>query len=236
MKILIIEDEPELREMVSHTLQESSFVVETAATYHEAEEKTGVYEYDCVLLDLMLPDGNGLELLKQLLNLSNPPQIIITSAKASIEDKVKGLELGADDYLPKPFDLSELLARVKSQLRRRAGGKKSIKVGNVEIWPDEKRVTVHGQPLDLLHKEYHILHYFLSRPERVISKESLAEAVWGDHADQSDNYNYVYQQVANIKKKLKNAGSTAVIQSVYGFGYKMIETEDLLKSEKDPSV
>lgn len=223
MKILIVEDEPELRELMQKTLKENSFVVETASTYAEAEEKSGLYEYDCVLLDLMLPDGNGMELLQLLMQQGNPPQVIITSAKASLEDRVNGLDSGADDYLPKPFELSELVARVKSQLRRRSGGKKSIHVGNVQIWPDERRATVDGQPLELLHKEYHILQYFLTRPGRVVNKESLAEAVWGDHADQSDNYNYVYQQVANLKKKMKQAGAQIVIQSVYGFGYKLVD-------------
>lgn len=226
MKILIVEDEPQLSDLMARSLKEQAFVVETASTLTQAVEKSELYEYDCVLLDLMLPDGNGLNLLERLLQKDNPPQVIITSAKASIQDKVSGLELGADDYLPKPFDLSELTARVKSQLRRRFGGKKTIRVGNVEISPDEKTACVDKKPLALLHKEYHILHYFLSRPMRVINKETLAEAVWGDHADQSDNYNYVYQQVANLKKKLKEAKASVSIQSVYGFGYRLTEEDD----------
>ena len=212
MKLLVVEDEPELREMMVQVLKEQAWVVETAATYAEAEEKTDLYEYDCILLDLMLPDGNGLDLLESLQQKHNPPQILITSAKAAVEDRVKGLMSGADDYLPKPFDLGELVARVNSQLRRRQG-----------------RVVVDGNPLELLHKEYHILQYFITRPTRMVDKQSLAEAVWGDNADQSDNYNYVYQQVANLKRKLKEARASIEIRSVYGFGYKLVaegSTED----------
>ncbi len=229
MKLLVVEDEPELREMMVQVLKEQAWVVETAATYAEAEEKTDLYEYDCILLDLMLPDGNGLDLLESLQQKHNPPQILITSAKAAVEDRVKGLMSGADDYLPKPFDLGELVARVNSQLRRRQGGKKSLQAGNVELFPDERRVVVDGNPLELLHKEYHILQYFITRPTRMVDKQSLAEAVWGDHADQSDNYNYVYQQVANLKRKLKEARASIEIRSVYGFGYKLVaegSTED----------
>lgn len=221
MKILIVEDEGQLARMMAQMLSENGFVVETAPDFATAEEKIGLYEYDIVLLDLMLPDGNGLDLLPLITDKSNPAQIIITSAKASVEDRVTGLDLGADDYLPKPFDLSELLARVKSHSRRRQGGRKSLTAGNVELFPEERAATVSGKALNLLHKEFHILQYFLNRPERVIDKQALAEAVWGDHADQSDNFNYVYQQVANLKKKLKEAGADIAIQSVYGFGYKL---------------
>lgn len=232
MKLLVVEDEPGLRDMMTEVLKQQGWVVETASTYADAEEKIGLYEYDCILLDLMLPDGNGLDLLAELQQKGNPPQVLITSAKAAVEDRVKGLDLGADDYLPKPFDLGELVARVKSQLRRRQGGKSSLQIGNVELFPDERRAKVNGSPLELLHKEYHILHYFMTRPMRVIDKQALAEAVWGDHADQSDNYNYVYQQVANLKKKLKAAKASFQIKSVYGFGYKL-ECEDAGKPETD---
>lgn len=221
MKILIVEDEPQLSRMMADLLEKNGFLVETAANYACAHEKAGIYEYDIVLLDLMLPDGNGLDLIPVLLEKDIPPQIIITSAKSSVEDRVSGLDLGADDYLPKPFEMSELIARVRSHARRRQGGKKSISIGNVELFSDDRIAKVGGKPLSLLHKEFHILQYFMNRPERVIDKQALAEAVWGDHADQSDNYNYVYQQVANLKKKLKEADARISIQSVYGFGYKL---------------
>lgn len=223
MKLLIIEDEAALSQMMQRALQEAGFVVETAQTCAEAEEKIDLYEYDCVLLDLMLPDGDGFTLLRRLSELGRAERVIITSAKGSVEDKVKGLDLGADDYLPKPFHLSELVARVRSLVRRGNKGAKTIEVGNVSLNPDDRSATVVGRTLNLLHKEYHILYYFLTRPGRVVDKQSLAEAVWGDHADQSDNFNYVYQQVANLKRKLRDAGATIQIQAVYGFGYKLTE-------------
>ena len=223
MKLLIIEDEASLSQMMQRALQEAGFVVETARTCAEAEEKIDLYEYDCVLLDLMLPDGDGFTLLRRLSELGRAERVIITSAKGSVEDKVKGLDLGADDYLPKPFHLSELVARVRSLVRRGNKGAKTIEVGNVSLNPDDRSAMVAGRALNLLHKEYHILYYFLTRPGRVVDKQSLAEAVWGDHADQSDNFNYVYQQVANLKRKLRDAGATIQIQAVYGFGYKLTE-------------
>ncbi len=223
MKLLIIEDETALSEMMQGVLREAGFVVETATNCAEALEKIDMYEYDCILLDLMLPDGNGFTILHHLSEQGRASKVIITSAKGSVEDKVKGLDLGADDYLPKPFHLSELLARVRSLLRRGNKGAKEIEVGNVRLNPDDRSAIVAGKPLSLLHKEYHILYYFLTRPERVIDKQALAEAVWGDHADQSDNFNFVYQQVANLKRKLRDAGANIQIQAVYGFGYKLTE-------------
>ena len=223
MKLLIVEDETELRRMMAETLREAGYVVETARTYAEAEEKLHLYEYDCILLDLMLPDGDGLELLRMLSGQGSAARVIITSAKDSVEDKVAGLDLGADDYLPKPFHLAELAARVRSLIRRSGAGTHRIEVGNVSLNPDDRSAAVEGKPLNLLHKEYHILYYFMTRPGRVVDKQVLAEAVWGDHADQSDNFSFLYQQVANLKRKLKEAGASVAIQAVYGFGYKLVE-------------
>lgn len=221
MKILIVEDEPDLRQMMHKVLQEAGWVVESVPTYATAEEKIQLYEYDCVVLDLMLPDGDGFDLLRILSDKGCASKVIITSAKGSVEDKVKGLDLGADDYLPKPFHLAELQARVRSLLRRGKNGERQIAWGNVVLNPDDRNAFVDGKILPLLHKEYHILYYFITRPDRLVDKQSLAEAVWGDHADQSDNFNYVYQQVANLKKKLRDAGATIQIDTVYGFGYKL---------------
>ncbi len=226
MKLLIIEDESELRQLMTETLREAGYVVETAMTYAEAEEKLALYEYDCILLDIMLPDGDGRQLLEQLSQKGSASRVIITSAKNSVEDKVLGLDLGADDYLPKPFHLAELLARVKSLIRRSGVGTHWIQNGNVRLNPDDRSVYVNGKPLNLLHKEYHILYYFLTRPGRVVDKQTLAEAVWGDHADQSDNYSYLYQQVANLKRKLKESHASLSIQAIYGFGYKLTEGEE----------
>ncbi len=224
MKILIVEDEEALREMMSKALNEAGFVVETASDCATGANKIKMYEYECVVLDLMLPDGDGLDLLRLLHERGRAERVIITSAKGSVEDKVLGLELGADDYLPKPFHLAELQARVRSIVRRGRGRTSELISGNVRLNPDDRSVRVGENLLKLLNKEYHILHYFMTRPTRVVDKQALAEAVWGDDADQSDNFSYVYQQVANLKRKLRDAGATANIHAVYGFGYKL-ETE-----------
>ena len=224
MKILVIEDEPSLRELIQRSLLKERYVVETADSYFEALDKIELYEYDCVLLDIMLPDGNGLKLLQRLKAMRKKESVIIISARDSLDDKIEGLELGADDYLPKPFHLAELAARVKSVLRRKhRDGEHSIVLGNVEVLPDTFQVRVGGEPLELSRKEYDILHYFINRPGRMVNKNTLAESVWGDHIDQVDNFDFIYAQIKNLRKKLKEAGATLEIKSVYGFGYKLIE-------------
>ncbi len=221
MKILVIEDEPDLRSMASDVLKKEGYVVESASSFAEAVQKLSMYEYDCILLDIMLPDGDGLDILRKIASEGNAAKVIITSARNSVEDKVSGLELGADDYLPKPFHLAELVARVKSHLRRSRGGERVIVAGNVVLNPDDRTVSVNGNMIHLLGKEYMILHYFMTRPGRVVDKQAIAESVWGDNADQSDNFSYVYQQIANLKKKMKDAGADIAIKAVYGFGYKL---------------
>lgn len=224
MKILVIEDEPSLRELIQRSLLKERYVVETADSYFEALDKIELYEYDCVLLDIMLPDGNGLKLLQRLKAMRKKESVIIISAKDSLDDKIEGLELGADDYLPKPFHLAELTARVKSVLRRKhRDGEHSIVLGNVEVLPDTFQVRVGGEPLELSRKEYDILHYFINRLNRMVNKNTLAESVWGDYIDQADNFDFIYAQIKNLRKKLKEAGATLEIKSVYGFGYKLIE-------------
>lgn len=162
MKILIVEDEPSLREIMYRALVQEHYVVETAATYAEADAKVAGYSYDCILLDIMLPDGNGLRLLEHIKELRKRENVIIISARNSLEDKVLGLEQGADDYLPKPFHTAELLARIRSVLRRgRSGGDLSLSLGNVSLWPEGRRVEVEGRELALLKKEFDILLYFM---------------------------------------------------------------------------
>ncbi len=223
MKILIVEDEPSLREIMQRALVQERYVVETAATFTEADIKISGYSYDCILLDIMLPDGNGLKLLERLKELHKRENVIIISARDSIEDKVLGLEQGADDYLPKPFHTAELLARIRSVLRRgRSGGERALTLGNVSLEPDNGRVTVAGKELPLLKKEFDILLYFMQRPNHLVDKSVLAEAVWGDHADQADNFQFVYAQMKNLRHKLTEAGASLEIKAVYGFGYKLI--------------
>lgn len=223
MKVLIIEDEPSLRETMQTFLEKERYVIETAGTYRKALSKIADYDYDCILLDIMLPDGDGLSLLRELRRQQKHENVIIISAKDSIEDKVEGLELGADDYLAKPFHLAELGARIKSVVRRKVlDGDNIVESGNVRIDPDRFEVYVDEKPVELNRKEYDILFYFMSRPDHLVEKTMLAEAVWGDHIDQADNFDFIYAQVKNLRRKLCEAGAGIEIKSVYGFGYKLI--------------
>lgn len=224
MKILIVEDEPDLRETIRISLVKEHFVVETAADYFSALDKVNDYDYDCILLDIMLPGGSGLDLLRELKRLHRRDSVLIISAKDSLDDKVEGLELGADDYLTKPFHLAELNARVKSVIRRRqAKGDVSITMGNLLLYPDKRQVEVGGVPLQLNRKEFDLLYYFIVNPDRVINKMSLAESVWGDNIDQVDSLDFIYSQVKNLRRKLKQAEATVELKAVYGFGYKLSE-------------
>ena len=223
MKILIVEDDNDLREITTHSLEKERYVVSQAPDYRTALQKIEDYDYDCILLDIMLPDGNGLDLLAELHALGKHTNVIILSAKDSLEDKVNGLDLGADDYLPKPFHLAELHARIKSLFRRKLReGERKLQVGNVELFPDDFRVMVQGKEIELNRKEYDILNYFMSRPGRLVNKNTLAESVWGDHIDQVDNFDFIYAQIKNLRKRLKDAGATPELESVYGFGYKFV--------------
>ena len=223
MKILIVEDEDDLRKMIKESLQRELFVVECAANYSAAMEKINDYDYDCILLDIMLPGGSGLSVLARLKQMRKQESVIIISAKDSIADKVEGLNLGADDYLAKPFHLSELNARIKSLLRRqKANGDTSIVLGNLYVYPDERNVKVGSELLKLNRKEFDLLYYFVSNPNRLINKTILAESVWGDSIDQVDSLDFIYSQVKNLRKKLKTAEAEAEIKAVYGFGYKLI--------------
>ena len=223
MKLLVIEDELSLQEIMAVTLRKEGYVVETASSYSAAVDKIGVYSYDCVLLDITLPDGNGLDILENMKKSGNSANVIITSARDSIDDKIRGLELGADDYLAKPFHLAELAARIRSVTRRsRNAGELAYTAGNVALYETSRKLTVAGSEVALLKKEFDILKYFLMRPGHMVDKAVLAEAVWGDHADQSDDFQYVYAQMKNLRRKLTEAGADIEIKSVYGFGYKLI--------------
>ncbi len=226
MKILIIEDEVNLRSTIAEYLQKERYVVESAGNCSEALEKVELYDYDCVLLDVMLPDGSGFEILERLKELHKEETVIMISAKDSTEDKVKGLEKGADDYLAKPFHLSELSARIKSVIRRsRNSGEMVIVFGNITLNPSTYSVKVNNNELELNRKEYELLHYFINRPNRVINKSVVAEFVWGDHIDGVDNYDFIYAQIKNLRKKLTDAHATATVKAVYGLGYKFLIEE-----------
>lgn len=223
MKILVVEDEDALRDMVCESLQKEKYTVEWAADYQTALSKVQDYDYDCVLLDIMLPGGSGLGILSVLKRLRKQERVIILSAKDSVDDKIQGLDMGADDYLAKPFHLAELHARIKSLLRRKnAHGDTSIILDNLVVYPDKRQVFVGEQEIQLNRKEFDLLYYFVSNPNRLINKMSLAESVWGDHIDQADSLDFIYSQVKNLRKKMKQAGATPEIKAVYGFGYKLV--------------
>lgn len=224
MKILIVEDEKELRKTLVNSLQKEQFVVETADDYAAASEKITIYDYDCILLDIMLPDGSGLELLKELKESGKSGNIIIISAKNSLDDKLAGLGLGADDYLTKPFHIAELNARIKAVLRRKMlDGKNTLEVGNVSLLIDERRLQVNKEDIPLNRKEFDILNYFLFNKDRLVTKTALAEHVWGDNIDQVSNFDFIYYQIKNLRKKLESAGAGVEIEAVYGVGYRLIE-------------
>lgn len=222
MKILIVEDEPGLREVIKESLEKEKYIVETAHDYVSGIDKIGSYDYDCVLIDIMLPGGSGLALVKELKELQKKEAVIIISAKDSVDDKVTGLDLGADDYLAKPFHLAELHARIKSAIRRKShNGDTFITQGNIRLSPEQRSVVIDGSELILNRKEFDLLYYFMINPNRLVSKTALAESVWGDYIDQADNLDFVYSQIKNLRKKLKDASAEADIQAVYGMGYKM---------------
>lgn len=228
MKILIVEDEDSLREVMIRSLEKERYVVESASTFREASFKINDYDYDCIVLDIMLPGGSGLTLLEELKRLRKRDSVIIISAKDSLEDKIRGLDLGADDYLTKPFHLAELNARIKSVIRRKQqAGELHLSLANITIYPDRHAVRIEGIPLVLNRKEFDLLYYFVTNPERVISKNALAEAIWGDYIDQADSFDFIYSQVKNLRRKLKTAGAIPEIKAVYGFGYKMTSENSL---------
>ncbi|WP_027378891.1 response regulator transcription factor [Chryseobacterium daeguense] len=223
MKILIIEDEPEIRNVVQDFLESEHFIVEYAEDFNSGLDKIISYEYDCILLDIMLPDGNGMELLKEIKSMHKKDPVIILSAKDSVDDKVNGLEIGADDYLAKPFHLAELMARIKSVIRRKnQDGENIISYKNISIDPESRVVKINDNELILNRKEYDLLYYFVIHPEKTLQKTMLAEAIWGDYIDQADSLDFIYSQIKNLRKKLKSSNSEADFQAVYGIGYKFI--------------
>lgn len=221
MKILIIEDERKLSDNIKKYLSDESYVCECAYTYQEAIEKISVYEYDCILLDLMLAGEDGLDILQELKNQNKQESVIIISAKGSLEDKLRGLQIGADDYLPKPFHLSELSMRIYALLRRRKfDSNNQIQAGIITIDLLSKAVSVSGNEIILTRKEYDLLLFLIGNKNRVISKAALAEHLTGDMADMLDNHDFVYAHVKNLKSKLTEAGCPNYIKNVYGVGYK----------------
>jgi DNA-binding response OmpR family regulator len=221
MKILIVEDEPELLFEIESCLIRENYLCETAGNFNVADEKLALYHYDIALVDITLPGGNGLQLIKNLKQKNADTGIIIISAKNSLDDKLIGLDLGADDYLTKPFHLSELNARVKAVLRRRKfDGSKSVVFNEMEIFPEEGSLLINGNNLILTKKEFELLLFFISNKNRLLTRESIAEHLWGDNIDLADNFDFIYTHINNLRKKIVKSGGNDYIKTVYGIGYK----------------
>lgn len=224
MKLLIIEDEQTLSQNITDYLNSENYICEQAFTYDEAMMKIQLYTYDCILLDLMLPGGNGLDILQRIKEKDPSVGVIIISAKGALEDKVRGLKIGADDYLPKPFHMSELSIRIYAILRRKQFSNSNIlKSNNVVIDLLKKEVRANGKLLALTRTEYELLLFLIGNKNKVISKSAMAEHLTGDMADMMDNYDFVYTHIKNLKAKLTSAGCGAYIKNIYATGYKWIE-------------
>lgn len=224
MKILIVEDETGLRESIEAYFNGGDSICETAKDFTAALAKVAVYRYDCIILDLTLPYGNGLDIVKYLKQQHHNDGVLIISARNSLDDRVAGLDLGADDYLTKPFHLSELRSRVSAIVRRRSfDGNNLLKFKEISIDLAAKAVMVNDQPIKFTRKEYSLLLYFIANKGKVVSKNAIAEHLWGDNIDVADNFDFIYSHIKNIRKKLVEAGAGDYIQAAYGMGYKLAE-------------
>jgi DNA-binding response OmpR family regulator len=221
VKVLIIEDEIALLESIISYFEVEGVVCESAVDFNSAIEKVSLYNYDCIIVDINLPGGSGLEIIEHLKKNKNTAGIIIVSARDTLDDRIKGLELGADDYLTKPFDLAELNIRVKSLYRRiNFQGNNYITAGKLEVHPGEFTVYVSGEQMELTKKEYDLLLFLISNQNRVITKETIAEHLWGDYIDTADSFDFVYTHIKNLRKKLQEKEIKDYLQNIYGVGYK----------------
>ncbi|HNR68418.1 MAG TPA: response regulator transcription factor [bacterium] len=226
MKLLLVEDNLILAADLQRFLQENRFVVEHAATLAAASEKLGVYEYDVAIIDIGLPDGNGLDLISEIKQQQLRTAILILTARDALEDKVAGLELGADDYLTKPFHLAELNARIRSIVRRDHFNRSNlIKAGELYIDTLASEAYVGKTKLILTRKEYDLLLYLMVNQNRLLTRESIAEHLWGDHIDDADSFDFLYNHIKNLRKKIVQAGGRNPIRAMYGMGYKFLGDE-----------
>jgi DNA-binding response OmpR family regulator len=224
VKILIIEDEVELLIAISNYLTKENYICELAENFRNAEEKLSVYEYDLILLDITLPDGNGLKLLNTIKKYQKNAGVIIVSARNSLDDRINGLDLGADDYLTKPFQLSELNSRIRAILRRRQfDGTNIVSFNEISVNTESKTVTIDGKEINLTKKEYDLLLFFLINKNRVLTKEAISEHLWSDNIDLADNFDFIYTHLNNIRTKIKKAGGNDYIKTLYGMGYKLTQ-------------
>jgi len=222
MKILIVEDTVPLAEAIQSTLEGDGFLCEYAYTYRAAEDKLVSFDYDILVVDINLPDGSGLNLIREAKRVQPDTGIIVISARNSLDNKIEGLELGADDYLTKPFEMAELVARIKSLIRRRHfRGQSVVKHGDIEMDTTHHTVSCRGEILGLTKSEYDILLFFLSNAKRVLTKESIAEHIYGENMDLAESFDFIYSHIKNIRKKIKAAGGEDPIRVVYGIGYRL---------------
>lgn len=222
VKILIIEDEPDLNKSLVDFLNTEGYLCESAITYKEALDKIDHFIYDCIVLDIMLPGGSGLQLLHYLKEDNRIDGIIIISAKGALEDKIEGLRLGADDYLMKPFHFSELSVRISAIIRRKHfSGNTIFIVGPFRIDTTGKSIFVNDQHLELTQKEFQLLLFLIINRNRVLSKTAIAEHLWGDDMSFSDSFDFIYAHIKNLRKKIQAAGVNDPLKSIYGEGYKM---------------
>lgn len=220
MKVLIVEDEKALSDSIVTYLQKEGMICEVAREFDSASEKIHIYDYDVILVDIMLPDGSGLDIVKDLKKEKPLTGIIIISARDSLDDKINGLDLGADDYITKPFHLAELNSRIKSVIRRRKfGGNREIAFNEIRIDIDHRVVWVDGQIVRLTKKEYDLLIFLISNQNRVLTKESIAEHLWGDHYDTVDSFDFIFTHIKNLRKKIVESGGNDYIDTIYGVGY-----------------
>ena len=224
MKLLIVEDNIHLADDMQVYLQDNGFIIEHASNLSEAQSKAFVYNYEVIILDIGLPDGNGLELLEQLKKEKKNSGVLIVTAKDAIDDKVKGLELGADDYVTKPFHKAELLARIKSIIRRKNfDGNNILEVVDLKADLNASQIFINDKLLDLTKKEYDLLLFLMINKNRVVTKESIAEHLWGDDIDNVDNFDFIYNHVTKLRKKIAKMDGVNSIRSIYGMGYKLSE-------------
>jgi DNA-binding response OmpR family regulator len=222
LKLLIVEDEADLLSSLVTFSKKESYDVDIARTFSEASERIATHEYDCILLDINLPGGSGLELLEDLKKINKTEGVIIISARNSLDDKIKGLNLGADDYLTKPFHLSELNARIQAVIRRKKfEAAQNITFANLEIDLQQHWVKVNSVKVNLTKKEFNILQQLVANKNRVLSKNSLAEYIWGDHVDNAESFDFLFVHIKNLKKKLKLANANIEIRNIYGVGYQI---------------
>lgn len=222
MKVLIVEDNPELASNMSGYLDQEGYVVEKVADLNSGMEKLYAFNYDVVVLDIMLPDGSGLDILKSIKHKSPEMGVLVISAKNSLEDRLKGLDLGADDYLSKPFHLAELNARLKAIYRRRSqSGSHLLLFNEISLDPENFEVKVNDHYIELTKKEYELLHYLVVNQNRLLTKQTIAEHLWGDYVDLGDSFDFVYQHIKNLRKKITSAGGGDYIKTIYGAGYKL---------------